>query len=109
PLGNAFRVVVQVAAGAEHMHKNGISHGDIKPQNILMIGGKDGSLVPQLADFGTARGESLTTAVVTAVHIWHGNITKSTLKWRGLQCQAVAEVTHARTNVCLAASAHMLL
>ena len=67
-LRNAFRVVVQVAAGAEHMHKNGISHGDIKPQNILMIGGKDGSLVPQLADFGTARGECLTTAVVN-VHI----------------------------------------
>ncbi|CAN0488187.1 unnamed protein product, partial [Scytosiphon promiscuus] len=58
-LRNACRFVVQVGAGAEHMHTHGISHGDIKPQNILMFRGSNGSLVPQLADFGTARGESL--------------------------------------------------
>lgn len=78
---NACSFVVQVASGSEHMHHHGISHGDIKPQNILMFTGKDGSLVPQLADFGTARGEGLLAAVVYiyTYRYWHGNITNSTL------------------------------
>ena len=46
-----------------------------------MFTGKDGSLVPQLADFGTARGEGLLAAVVYiyTYRYWHGNITNSTL------------------------------
>ncbi len=37
----------QVLAGIEHLHKLGISHGDIKPQNILI----SGDLI-KLTDFG---------------------------------------------------------
>lgn len=47
----------QVASGAQHMHKHGIGHGDIKPENVLMVPCDGGGSVPQLADFGTARGE----------------------------------------------------
>ena len=86
-LRNTCRYVVQVGSGAEHMHDNGFCHGDIKPENILMFDGNDGSLVPKLADFGTTRGESL---LLCMLDILRGNFTKSTLKRRALRCQSVA-------------------
>ena len=95
-LRNACRYVVQVGSGAEHMHDNGFCHGDIKPENILMFGGNDGSLVPKLADFGTTRGESLLLCIP---NILRGNFTKSTLNRRALRCQSVA--TFAHKNTCL--------
>lgn len=54
-----------VAAGTEHIHKQGIGHGDIKPENVLMVP-YEGRHVPQLADFGMARGESAGTAGIAA-------------------------------------------
>ena len=41
------RILADVASGVEHMHKYGLFHGDIKPENIIFING-----VAKLADFG---------------------------------------------------------
>jgi serine/threonine protein kinase/tetratricopeptide (TPR) repeat protein len=50
PLGDAIRIIAQVADGLDHSHRHGIVHRDIKPENILLSGEH-----AKLADFGIAR------------------------------------------------------
>ena len=51
PLGEAARVLDQVAAALCHLHGRGLVHLDLKPQNILVI--DDGRV--KLIDFGLAQ------------------------------------------------------
>ena len=44
-------VVIQVCAGLQHAHNNGVIHRDIKPANIVLL--RDGTV--KLVDFGIAR------------------------------------------------------
>ena len=48
PLPEILGIISACASGAEHLHKNGLFHGDIKPENIIFVNGS-----PKLADFGT--------------------------------------------------------
>ena len=50
PLEDALQVVHDVAAALGHAHRRGVLHRDVKPENILLAGGR--ALV---ADFGLAR------------------------------------------------------
>ncbi len=50
PLSNALRSMIHIGAALEHIHGKGYVHLDIKPQNVIVSGGK-----PILFDFGTAR------------------------------------------------------
>ena len=58
PVGDALRIVREVADGLTHAHGLGIVHRDIKPENILFLGGH-----AVIADFGvaTAVGVSAST------------------------------------------------
>ena len=49
PLGDALRLVAQVADALTYAHAKGVVHRDIKPENILLSGG-----YAKLADFGIA-------------------------------------------------------
>jgi TolB-like protein/Tfp pilus assembly protein PilF/tRNA A-37 threonylcarbamoyl transferase component Bud32 len=49
PIGEAVRIVQEVADGLAHAHSFGVVHRDIKPENILFLGGH-----AVLADFGVA-------------------------------------------------------
>ncbi|HUR93387.1 MAG TPA: protein kinase [Gemmatimonadales bacterium] len=49
PIGDAIRIVRQIAAALHHAHQQGVIHRDIKPENILLHAGE-----PMLADFGVA-------------------------------------------------------
>ncbi|KAI0886549.1 ankyrin [Annulohypoxylon maeteangense] len=51
-------ICLGIARGLKVLHDNGIIHGDVKPDNIVMCSRNDGSLVPKLADFGFAMIES---------------------------------------------------
>lgn len=57
----AARLVLQVARGLTHCHALGITHRDVKPQNILL----DEHGEPRIVDFGLARDDSLAGLTVT--------------------------------------------
>lgn len=53
PLDELCRILLDTAAGAGHLHNNGLFHGDIKPENIIFVNGQ-----VKLADFGTVKSPS---------------------------------------------------
>jgi coenzyme F420-reducing hydrogenase gamma subunit len=61
PLDVALSVVLQMLAGLEHAHNNGIVHRDVKPANVMLT--RAG--VVKIADFGIAQVSRLPT--LTAV------------------------------------------
>ena len=56
PVGEAVRIVREIAEGLDYVHRHGVVHRDIKPENILLADGH-----PMLADFGIARALSVST------------------------------------------------
>ena len=55
-LEEMLRVVAEVAAGLDALHRGGIVHRDVKPSNVLLR--EDGSAA--LTDFGVAKGAAYT-------------------------------------------------
>ncbi|HLN28782.1 MAG TPA: serine/threonine-protein kinase [Gemmataceae bacterium] len=51
PMQKLIRIFVQVAEGMVHMHRRGVCHADLKPNNILL--GRAGEV--KVIDFGLAR------------------------------------------------------
>ncbi|MCD7957787.1 MAG: Stk1 family PASTA domain-containing Ser/Thr kinase [Lachnospiraceae bacterium] len=63
----ATSIALQISAGLEAAHNNGIIHRDVKPQNIMIS--TDGKV--KVADFGIARAASantMTSGVMGSVH-----------------------------------------
>jgi WD40 repeat protein/serine/threonine protein kinase len=53
-----------VCDAVEHAHRNGVVHRDLKPDNILVVGGKDIGQ-PKVLDFGIARATDSDIQVTT--------------------------------------------
>jgi len=66
PLSNALKrdVCLGIARGLDALHRHGIIHGDVKPENIIMCSHREKILVPKLADFGFAVIESTESSEV---------------------------------------------
>lgn len=60
----ALQIAVQLATGVATLHRQGLVHRDLKPQNAMLV---DGRLV--LIDFGFARMAGLTTLTQTGAAI----------------------------------------
>jgi serine/threonine protein kinase len=50
----AALLVLPIAGAAAAAHAEGVVHRDIKPQNVMLVDGGDGAVVPKLIDFGVA-------------------------------------------------------
>lgn len=44
----ARKITIDIVSGLQHLHKNNIIHGDMKPENVLL----DGNLRAHVGDFG---------------------------------------------------------
>ena len=55
-LTNAQRydILIQLLEGIAYLHKNGVIHRDLKPQNILILR-KDNRFIPKITDFGISK------------------------------------------------------
>jgi serine/threonine-protein kinase len=63
PAETAVEIGVQACAGLDYAHRHGIIHRDVKPGNLMVLGGPaDGGseMTVKLADFGIARAEAQT-------------------------------------------------
>jgi serine/threonine-protein kinase len=58
---SAVEIAVQACAGLDYAHRHGIIHRDVKPGNLMILGGPAGGgtdMSVKLADFGIARAEA---------------------------------------------------
>ena len=62
PLESAIPLLRQIAAAIDYAHLNGVIHGDIKPQNVLLSADRQQAY---LADFGMAKYFEVTDRVVS--------------------------------------------
>jgi serine/threonine protein kinase len=63
PVERALAIARGLALGLGAAHSKGIIHRDVKPENILLAGGKGASETPKLLDFGIAAITESTTAI----------------------------------------------
>lgn len=65
PLEQRVRLVQRVAEAVHAAHAVGLIHRDLKPGNVLVEEGEDGSLTPYVLDFGIAREHAVPGHTVT--------------------------------------------
>ena len=66
-IGDAVRIVRQICTGLALAHANGVTHRDVKPENVFLVG-TDDHLTAMLLDFGISRfreGGGSTKAALT--------------------------------------------
>ena len=61
PVDEAVKITMQIAAGLDVAHKNGLVHRDVKPDNIMF----DADGTPKLADLGVAKFDDDRKTMVT--------------------------------------------
>jgi len=66
PLDDRLRLMLDVCAGVQHAHQQGILHRDLKPSNVL-VEEVDGHPVPRIIDFGIAKAIGESEAPATQV------------------------------------------
>ncbi|MQY30704.1 serine/threonine-protein kinase [Nocardia aurantia] len=65
PPRRALRIVTEAARGLDAAHRAGLLHRDVKPANILVAPGPDGTDTVRITDFGIARSVDTNTVTST--------------------------------------------
>jgi Flp pilus assembly protein TadD/tRNA A-37 threonylcarbamoyl transferase component Bud32 len=55
PREEAFAIARQLSAGLAEAHRNGVVHGDLKSNNVILSSSADGAVRAVITDFGLAR------------------------------------------------------
>jgi serine/threonine-protein kinase len=55
PFARLGKVVIQVCSSLSEAHQQGIVHRDVKPENVMLVRGRDGADVAKVLDFGLAK------------------------------------------------------
>ena len=50
----ARRIIAKIANALDYIHQKKVTHLDVKPENVMLVPGRDGHLNPVLIDFGLA-------------------------------------------------------
>jgi serine/threonine protein kinase/tetratricopeptide (TPR) repeat protein len=56
PESEARGIALQLCSGLAEAHRNGVVHGDLKTNNVILAPGADGAIRAVITDFGLARG-----------------------------------------------------
>ncbi len=55
PGSDALEIARQICAGLAEAHRNGVVHGDLKPNNVILTSDAEGRMRAVITDFGLAR------------------------------------------------------
>jgi len=55
PESDALEIARQICAGLAEAHRNGVVHGDLKPNNVILTSDTEGRMRAVITDFGLAR------------------------------------------------------
>jgi eukaryotic-like serine/threonine-protein kinase len=96
-LDEALPLMVQMAAGLEATHGQGVVHRDLKPDNLYVVIDPDGERLIKLIDFGIARpdttGSPESTDLRTATGQFLGTVAYGAPElFRGLPCSSASDV-----------------
>lgn len=73
PVPLAADVATQVLSGLDHIHRRGLLHRDISPDNVMLSYDEDGRLVAKIIDLGIAKDVNTTTTEMTQAGVLIGN------------------------------------
>jgi serine/threonine protein kinase len=73
PVALAADVVSQILSGLDHIHRRGLLHRDISPDNVMLSFDEDDRLIAKIIDLGIAKDVNTTTTEMTQAGVLIGN------------------------------------
>jgi serine/threonine protein kinase len=73
PVAVAADVVSQILSGLDHIHRRGLLHRDISPDNVMLSYDEDDRLIAKIIDLGIAKDVNTTTTEMTQAGVLIGN------------------------------------
>ncbi len=73
PVALAADVVSQILSGLDHIHRRGLLHRDISPDNVMLSYDEDDRLIAKIIDLGIAKDVNTTTTEMTQAGVLIGN------------------------------------
>jgi serine/threonine protein kinase len=73
PVALAADVASQILSGLDHIHRRGLLHRDISPDNVMLSYDADDHLIAKIIDLGIAKDVNTTTTEMTQAGVLIGN------------------------------------
>jgi serine/threonine protein kinase len=73
PVALTADVATQVLSGLDHIHRRGLLHRDISPDNVMLFYDEDDRLIAKIIDLGIAKDVNTTTTEMTQAGVLIGN------------------------------------